>query len=107
MPLSRRYMPEHSPGDTVTIGMDFSFVLPPGVGIMSGSLAIYTNTNPAVVAPVRDWGQVFPVSIEGRAVYCVVSGGVEGQDYQFRWTINDSEGNSWTRIGLMLCAPTS
>ena len=34
MPLSRRYTPEWSPGDTGLIGMDFSYILPPGVGIL-------------------------------------------------------------------------
>lgn len=38
MPLSRRYSPEWSPGDAATIGMDFSSILPPGIGIEEAAL---------------------------------------------------------------------
>lgn len=67
MSLSRRYSPEWSPGDNCFIGMDFSYVLPPGVGIAQGAIdfltqggdspiptprmEIWTNTNPPVAAP--------------------------------------------------------
>ena len=44
MPLSRRYTPEIVPGESCNIGMDFSFVIPPGVGIDSGTVVIFTNT---------------------------------------------------------------
>ena len=40
MPLSRRYNPEHPPGENCSFGVDLSFVVPPGVGLASGSLAI-------------------------------------------------------------------
>lgn len=105
MPLSRRYTPEWSPGDKATIGMDFSFVLPPGVGINEAALTVLRNTNPPIPSN-GDWSQA-PVQILGRAVYSVLTGGVAGIDYQLRWQITDSQGNVWTRTALMLCAYTS
>jgi hypothetical protein len=46
-------------------------------------------------------------AVRGRTVYSVVSGGDPGTDYQFRWVINDSLGNRWTRTGLVFCSETS
>jgi hypothetical protein len=105
MPLSRRYTPEHPPGESCLFGMDYSFVLPPGVGIASGTLDIQRNTNPPVEA-VNDWsmGQILN---RGRALYCRLQGGVEGVDYQLRWTAYDTQGNTWPRTALILCAQTS
>ena len=105
MPLSRRYTPEHPPGESCLFGMDYSFVLPPGIGISSGTLEIWKNTNPAVAAP-SDF-TVEGVQNRGRALYCRVSGGVEGTDYQLRWSATDTEGNVWPRTALVLCAQTS
>lgn len=105
MPLSRRYTPEHPPGEQCNYGLDYSFVIPPGVGIQSGSLLIFTNTaNPA--AADSDWtkGTVY---VRGRAIYCNLTGGVAGTDYQLRWTVTDTEGNIWPRTTLQLCAETS
>lgn len=105
MPLSRRYQPEHPPGESCPFGMDFSFVLPPGTGITGGSLQIFTNT----FAPQNvsaDW-KIGPVKVEGRAVYAMLTGGVEGTDYQLRWSVSDTEGNVWPRTALVLCAQTS
>ena len=105
MPLSRRYTPEHPPGEECNFGMDFSFIVPPGVGLESGSLAIWTNRVP----PVDDSANwtIGAVSVRGRAVYALVSGGVEGTDYQFRWVATDTAGNIWPRTALCLCAQTS
>ena len=105
MPLSRRYMPEKPPEEVSLFGMDFSFVLPPGVGIQNGELTIFSNTQPPVAADT-DFSKG-PVSIRGRTTYCPLGGGVVGKDYQLRWTAHDTEGNSWTRTGLILCANTS
>lgn len=97
--------------------MDFSFVLPPGVGINDGMkdvakaprLELFTNTNPPVAlqpSGVQLWyGST--VAVLGRAVYCVLTGGIEGTDYRLAWTIWDTQGNRWTRTALMLCASTS
>lgn len=105
MPLSRRYSPEHAPGDDCTYGLDFSYILPPGVGIQLGSLSIWTNAQPPVVN-TTDW-QIGPVMSQGRALYARLSGGVEGTDYQLRWQAVDTEGAIWNRTCLVLCAQTS
>lgn len=104
MSVTRRYTPEHAPGEVCNYGMDFSFVIPAGVGIQTGSLAIFTNT--AIPAPTTDL-VVGPVTIRGRAVYAVLSGGVEGNDYQLRWEVVDTDSNVWPRTALVLCAQTS
>lgn len=105
MPLSRRYTPEHPPQEECPFGLDYSFVIPPGVGITSGALSIFTNTVPPVAADA-DW-VVGPVTVQGRTVYAVLSGGIEGKDYQLRWTAFDTQGNEWLRTTLVLCAQTS
>jgi hypothetical protein len=85
--------------------MDFSFVLPPGVGITAGSVAQWTNT-PGNVQQTSDL-TLGAVEVRGRAVYAEVTGGIEGTDYQLRWQITDTAGNTWERTGLILCAQTS
>ena len=104
MPLSRRYQPEKSPEESCNFGMDYSFVIPVGVGISSGALNIFTNT----ASPAADSDfTVGPVTVRGRSIYAMVSGGVSGKDYQFRWTAVDTLGNTWARTALVLCAETS
>ena len=105
MPLSRRYTPEHPPGESCSFGIDFSFVIPPGVGIASGSLQILTNTAAPVDAST-DW-KIGPVSVRERALYAMLSGGVAGTDYQLKFTAVDTAGNTWPRTALVLCADTS
>jgi hypothetical protein len=105
MPLSRRYTPEHPPGETCPFGLDFSMVIPPGVGITTGELSIWTNTVEPEPAD-SDW-VAEGVIVIGRAIYCMLSGGVAGVDYQLRWVAHDTEGNVWPRTGLVLCALTS
>ena len=104
MPLSRRYTPEFGPGESCNIGLDYSRVIPPGIGISSGSLSIFTNT--ATPQPSSDF-TIGAVTIRGRTVYAGLSGGVEGRDYQLRWIAVDTVGNVWPRTCLMLCAQTS
>lgn len=105
MPLSRRYTPEHAPGESCSFGLDFSPILPVGVGIASGELSILTNTaNPADAS--ADW-RIGPVMVQGRAIYANLSGGVAGTDYQLKWTAHDTAGNTWPRTTLVLCAETS
>ena len=117
MPLSRRYTPSHHPGDLVSIGLDFSTVLPVGVGIQEPGvdaqdppdgtprLEILANFNPPADASA-DW-TIGDVLVSGRAVYTVIAGGQDGVDYLLRWTITDTLGNVWTRTALMQCAVTS
>jgi hypothetical protein len=105
MPISRRYSPEHPPAEQCNFGLDFSFIIPPGIGIVGGSLAIFTNTATPVAADA-DWTKG-PVTVRGRAVYAMLSGGIEGKDYQLRWTAIDTDGNTWPRTTLVLVAQTS
>lgn len=105
MALSRRYSPEHPPGESCVFGLDFSAVIPPGVGVTSGTLAIMTNT--AVPADASANWTVGPVEVRGRVLYATLKGGVAGTDYQLLWTAIDSDGHVWPRTALCLCAPTS
>ena len=108
MPLSRRYTPDFTPGDSNSIGYDFSPLIPLGVGLKddgSAALNIYYNTATADGADA-DF-TISPLTIVGRAIYAVLTGGTLGKDYQLWWTVTDTQGNIWTRVGLMLCAPTS
>jgi hypothetical protein len=105
MPLSRRFNPEHPPGETCSFGIDFSFIIPPGVAIADGALQILTNTaSPADAS--GDW-TIGPVMVRGRAIYATLSGGVAGTDYQLKFTAVDTAGNTWPRTALVLCADTS
>jgi hypothetical protein len=104
MPLSRRYTPEHPPGEHAIFGLDFSPIVPPGVGLASGTVGVWTNVYPFVVS--TDW-TIGTVSVWGRALYAPLTGGVEGTDYQIRWIATDTDGNQWPRTALCLCAQTS
>lgn len=105
MPLSRRYSPEHPPGESCSFGLDYSFILPVGVGLEDGQLAILTNTAAPADASA-DW-TIGAVQVRGRALYAMLSGGVAGTDYQLKWTARDTAGNTWPRTTLVLCADTS
>jgi hypothetical protein len=105
MPITRRYRPEHPPGENCSFGLDYSFIIPVGVGIEQGTLAIQTNEATPVPAD-GDW-TIGAVSVRGRAIYAILSGGVPGTDYQLVWTAVDSMGNVWPRTTLCLCANTS
>lgn len=104
MPLSRRYSPEWAPGESSVIGLDYSFLIPPGDGITGGTLSVWTNK--ASPQPSNDF-VVGPVGVLGRTIYANLSGGVEGTDYQLRWAASDTRGQYWPRTTLLLCAQTS
>lgn len=80
-------------------------MIPVGVGIEQGTLAIFTNTATPQEADA-DW-QIGEVEVRGRAIYAMLSGGVAGTDYQLKWTVVDTNGNVWPRTTLVLCADTS
>lgn len=102
---AKRYYPDHPSTELCYFGMDLSAVVPPGVGLVSGELAIFTNVaNP--VAADGDW-TVGTVEVHGRSIYALLTGGVLGTDYQLRWTATDSVGSVWPRMALILCAETS
>ena len=105
MPISRRYSPEHPPGESCAFGLDFSPLIPPGVGIKSGTLNIFTNTSPPAIAD-SDWTKGAVTWLD-RTLYATLGGGRSGVDYILTWTAVDTEGNVWPRSGLVLCAPTS
>ena len=102
---AKRYYPDHPSTELCYFGLDYSFVIPYGVGIVSGALSIFTNT--AAPAPAdADW-TAGPVVVQGRTIYALLTGGVIGTDYQLRWTATDSVGSIWPRTALILCAQTS
>jgi hypothetical protein len=105
VPLSQRYSPEHPPGDTCTFGYDFSPLIPRGVTLVSASLSVLTNTAPPV--DVTDLWTFKTVNVDDRTAWALLSGGVTGTDYILQWTAFDTDGNTWVRSGLVLCAPTS
>ena len=104
MSVSRRYSPEWAPGDQSMIGMDFSAMIPPGVGLTTSVLAVMTNTQPP--AATTDF-TIGTTATSGRSTYAELSGGVAGTDYALTWTVGDTDGNTYSRTALMLCAPTS
>lgn len=106
MPLSRRYTPEIAPGESSVFGMDYSTLVPPGVGLAAGALAFLTNTQPPAATAQLTAG---PVSVHDRMLYARVTaaGAAAGGDFQLVWTATDTDGNVWPRTGLVLCAPTS
>jgi len=104
MSLNNRFLPSHAPGAVAVYSLDFSAILPPGVGIASGALSIATNVVPP--APSSDF-TVGPVTVNGRRLYAQLSGGVSATDYRLTFTANDSVGGVWPRTALLLCAATS
>jgi hypothetical protein len=108
MPISRRYSPELAPGEVSVFGMSFEYVIPPGVGIVSGTLVILsTFTTPPSVATDVTAGAV---SVQGRVLYATVTALLaagSGVDLQLVWTATDSDGNVWPRTTLVLLAATS
>lgn len=104
MAISNRYDPPHPPGEVCNYALDFSPIIPLGVGINSGTIAVSLNTNPPQATNDFTLG---PVEVVGRRLYCNVAGGVAGSDYQFRWNAYDSLGNIWPRTTLVLCATAS
>lgn len=108
MPLSRRYTPEMAPNEKQVFGMDYSYVIPPGVGIESGTLEIFTNVAVPAEVPLSEIA-VSDVAVQGRVVYATVEilTDLAGTDLQLVWTAVDTQGNIWQRTALLLCAPTS
>lgn len=98
--MSTRYHPSHPVGEVCLFGMDFSFILPAGAAVSLASLVIFLNAAGGVAAP--EW-VVGPVQIDGLRVFARCSGGTEGNDYQFLWSVTDSDGNVFPRTALVLC----
>jgi hypothetical protein len=106
MPLTRRYHPEIAPEEFAIFGMDFSTIIPPGVGIASVTASVLTNTVPPagttqLVVGAPSWSD--------RTVYATIGAAntAGGEDFQINWFVIDTNGNQWPRTALLLCAPTS
>jgi len=108
MPLTRRYHPEHPAGESAAFCMNFEFAIPAGMALVTNpppSLHIFTNTVPP--NPADGDFTVGTVSVSGRLLWSVLTGGKVGTDYILTWTGTDTRGNIWEKSGLLLCAPTS
>jgi hypothetical protein len=103
MPLSRRYHPEIAPGEESIFGMDFSPLIPVGVGIQSGTLHV-TRIGGEVTGITHG-----EVSWYDRTLYATVTADPtsSGFDYELTWTATDTDGNIFPRTARLLCAPTS
>lgn len=118
---SQRYRPPMAPGERSPVGMDFSNIVPVGVGIASCTLQIFTNTVPPVetdagfegsltadFATIMTFGQPQQINIEDR--FCWVWLNALDQtatDYQFLFEALDNSNAAWTRTALLLCTVTS
>ena len=105
MALTARY-PSHPPAEVASFGMDFSPIVPAGMTLASGSLAIFKNSNPPV-AGGADWNLTRQPYLRGRSVFQILSGGVVGTDYLLEWTVTDNRGGTWVRSAAVLCGPAS
>ena len=87
------------------MGMDFSPLIPPGVGISAGQLVILNQATQVIATSVTAGA----VTWLDRTLYATVTavGSANGTDYQFNWTATDTQGNVWPRSALCLCAVTS
>ena len=104
MAISQRYSSQ-APADATWFGMDFSHVIPVGVGITSATLLIQTNTNPPNAQ--SDWTTDAQPTVIGRQVWSTCSGGAVGTDYQFIWTVTTNHSQTYHRAALCRCEPTS
>jgi len=96
----------HPPDETHVFMMDFSLVIGRGISLAAPSLRFFTNTVPPVAAD-QDWTVYKTPSVLKRAIYATIGGGKDGTDYQLRWTVDDTQGNTWARTTLVLVARTS
>lgn len=104
MAISQRYRPSHPAGQSCIYAVDFSNMLPPGVGVSMPSVQFNTNTVPPGIATgITSSGGGF----RGRMVWINIAGGVSGTDYLVTWTVTDTTGNVWIITALLLCAATS
>lgn len=104
MAVSGRYQPSHPAGQSAVYAVDFSAMLPPGIGLTMPAIQIQTNTvPPGLASGITTSGGGFA----GRRVWITITGGTNGQDYLITWTVSDTTGNLWVRTFTLLCARTS
>lgn len=104
MAVSQRYQPSHPAGQSAVYAVDFSNILPPGVGLSQPGVIVLTNTVPPGLAQGITPGAG---GFRGRIAWITISGGVSGQDYIIQWTVADTASNTWIVSALLLCAATS
>ena len=105
MSLNNRYMPSHAVGDSCLYALDFSNILPLGVGF-EGSVGFEVEYNTVPPTGQSDF-TVGPPYFVGRRIYAQLSGGASAKDYRLTFTGGDSLGNTWSRSALLLCSATS
>lgn len=104
MAVSQRYKPSHPAGQSAVYAVDFSNILPPGVGLSQPAIQFFTNTTPPGIATgITSSGGGF----RGRMAWITIAGGVAGTDYLIQWTLIDSQNNTWIVTVLLMCAATS
>lgn len=104
MAVSQRYKPSHPAGQSAVYAVDFSNILPPGMGLSQPGVVINTNTVPPGIATgITATGGGFA----GRMVWITIAGGISGTDYLITWTVSDSANNIWIITATLLCAATS
>jgi hypothetical protein len=103
--LTRRYVPALSPGETAVFAIDYSAVIPLGVGIAAAQLGIFDRASSGPATELT-WGSV---SWYDRTAYAEVTAAntADGIDFLTLWTVTDTDGNIWPRTALLLCALTS
>lgn len=106
MAVAQRYKPSHPAGQSAVYAVDFSNILPPGVGLSQPAVQIQTNTVPPGLASGITTGSG---GFQGRMVWITITGGTAGQDYIITWTVSDTSAapNTWVISVLLLCAATS
>lgn len=70
-----------------------------------GVTATWTAQPPGTPLPAN--ALELGAAVRGRQVYAIVSGGVPGVDYLFKWIVSDTLGNQWSRAAAILSGPTS
>jgi hypothetical protein len=103
--MSGRFTPKKPPAELAWFALDFMRVVGRGVGLAAVAVHAWTNTVMPVLAD-SDWTIGAPL-IEGRIAYTQLGGGVDGSDYQLRFTVTDTDGNVFERTGLILVSETS
>jgi len=114
MPLSRRYTPEFAPGETSVIGMDFSYVIPPGVGIQNADVGLFLNAraaargSPVSPADPNDYS-ISAASWLGRTLYATLTleHSALDKDFLVIWECLDFSFNHWSRSAMLMCTYTS
>lgn len=104
--LTRRYIPSLAANEKSVFGIDYSDVIPLGVGIAAGTLDVFTNTVPPQDTTLLT---MTAVTVRQRALYATITAkpGADGADFRLLWQATDTLGNIWPRTVLCLCSATA